>query len=88
MEGGVENGVREEEDEYERRAGEGYGELTLKPLISHRQTPSLCQGVSQSEGQGLGVPLAGPPPPPPPSLRVGAYRRLAALLKPFSLGPK
>lgn len=61
-----------------------WGEITLKPLISHRQTPLLCQGVSQSEGQGLGVPLAGPP----PRLGVGAYRRRAALLKPFSLGPK
>lgn len=49
-------GVREEEYEYKGRAGEGHGKITLKPLISHRQTTSLCQGVSQSEGQGLGVP--------------------------------
>lgn len=57
MEGGVEKGVNAEEDEYEVRAGKGDGEITLKPLISYRQSPSLCQGVSQSEGQGLGVPL-------------------------------
>ncbi len=32
-------------------------EITLKPLISLGQTPSLCQGETQSEGQGLVVPL-------------------------------
>lgn len=41
-------GVREEK---EREA------ITLKPLISHGQTLSLCQGETPSEGQGLPVPL-------------------------------
>lgn len=43
----------------ERRGGvkKKREEIAFKPLISCGQTPSLCQGETQSEGQGLAVPL-------------------------------
>lgn len=57
-----ERGKRRVRDEYggsgnERGSKRRREEITLKPLISRGQTPSLCQGVTQSEGQGLAVPL-------------------------------
>lgn len=58
------------------------GEITLKPLISCGQTLSLCQGETQSEGQGPTVPLQ-----PAMSLR-SSYHLEPGLLNLFSLGPK
>lgn len=76
-------GVREEEDE-----NEGVGGDHIKTTYQPPTDPFAVPGCESERRPRTLCPLAGPPPPPPPSLGVGAYRRLAALLKPFSLGPK
>lgn len=49
--------MKGEEMREERGSKKKREEITLKPLISRGQTSSLCQGETQSEGQGLAVPL-------------------------------
>lgn len=71
------------EGEREQKRERGREAITLKPLISRGQTLSLCQGETQSEGQGLAVPSQAAAEP-----EVCSYHLGAGLLKLFSLGPK
>lgn len=63
------------------KGGRGAEGITLKPLISRRQTESLCQGVTQSEGQGLGVPSQAATEPRGPRLSL-----MSRALKAFQPG--
>lgn len=80
----MQRGIRRERKcERREEAEKKREEITLKPLISCGQTPSLCQGETQTEGQGLAVPLYSPPLSSRSSYRLGP-----GLLNLFSLGPK